>query len=82
MENQDFNELSGRLEALASLVIDLVDQLDAVHGLDSQALSKRARNLSVGLSFDAPHLEATKRVLVELADSIDRARNQRPSQGH
>lgn len=81
MTERDFNELAGRLEALSSLVIDLVDQLDAVHGLDSQALSKRTRGLSAAVSFDAPHLAATKRVLAELADSMDRARSQRLSRG-
>ena len=80
MTERDFNELAGRTEALSSLVLHLVAQLEMTQKLDSQVLSKQARDSATTLRFDAPHLDATKRNLVELADSIDRAYKWRQKQ--
>lgn len=78
----DFDELAGRIEAVASLLGNLIAVLEDSHQLDGATLAHNTRNTAQGLCFAGPHLQATKRTLIELADSIDAARTIRQSRQH
>lgn len=87
MGDADFDELSGRLEALARLVLNLVAELEDAGLMDGAAFAERNRN---NLPRPAPGaderqqavLNAAARTLRQMADSIDSARNHRQVRGH
>ncbi len=86
MNGRDFDELAGRIEAVARLTLNLVAVLEDSGLMDGRAFASNIRN---GLPRAEPGaeahqeavLEAAACALQEMADSIDFARSQRQSGG-
>ncbi len=79
MEQKYFDELAGRIDGLARIVLFLVDDAVQEGLIDGEEFTDRLRQFSLKLDFEQPHLEATKRTMVELAAQIDTVRNRRLS---
>ena len=73
----EFDELSGRIEGCARLLLNLVAQLEDQGLIDGAAFSKRNRESAQRLRFDRPNLASTRRTILELCNSLDEARQHR-----
>lgn len=77
MDDEDFNELAGRVEAISRLLLNLIAELEDGGQLNGARLSRLTAQGAEHLRFPEPHLAVTKRVLLELTRSIDDARTYR-----
>lgn len=83
MGEQDFNELAGRIEALAWLTGALVAELEDAALIDGERLTacirKTAQRRALPGALSPTVLQVSGRVLGELCASIDAARSHRRS---
>lgn len=81
MDDRDFNELAGRIEGVARLVLHLTAALEDAGTIDGPCFADGLRSAVRPSEDAAPHLTAAKQTLVELADALDDARSSRQSRG-
>ena len=74
MAEEEFNELAGRIEAIGTLVAHLVADLERRDLIDGPRFTNDMRQVARDLRFPQPHLDATRRTLLELAGALDNAR--------
>ncbi len=77
MNNDDFNELAGRIQGLGDFIMGLTMELEIHHVIDGERFTRHIQHLADNRRFDGEHLEATKRTLGELARFITDARRRR-----
>lgn len=77
MNNDDFNELAGRIQGLGDYLTSLTECLEMNHLIDGEHFTRHIRYLAENRCFDGEHLDATKRTLGELARFITDARQRR-----
>ncbi|ARO88154.1 hypothetical protein EBAPG3_010410 [Nitrosospira lacus] len=77
MADNEFNELAGRIEAISTLVLHAIADLEMSEFIDGQGFTKGMRQVAEDLQFPQPHLDATRRTLLELAGALDSARMNR-----
>lgn len=79
MDNPDFDELAGRVEAISRAVLQLAAALEQSSIIDGSQLSQRWRD-SIPQDKAGTALRMTaRRTLQELADALDDARKYRLS---
>lgn len=81
MNNDDFNELAGRIQGLTDFILRLTATLEMDGLIDGPLLTGRLRQLADGRQFPHGHLEASKLALHQLADQLDAARTVRQGDG-
>lgn len=80
MNDAEVNELAGRVEGLAQAFLHLAALLEMQCAVDGEQLSEALRQRSSGLRHPKTPAEVTdaaRRVLVDLADQLDSARDHR-----
>lgn len=77
MNNEDFNELAGRIQGLGDYIISLTECLEMNHLIDGEHFTRHIQHFAENRRFDGEHLEAAKRTLGELARFITEARQRR-----
>lgn len=77
MNNDDFNELAGRIQGLGDFILGLTTELEIQHAIDGERFTRQIQQFAENRSFEGEHLEATKRTLSELARFITEARQRR-----
>lgn len=82
MNEEYFDELAGRVEALTRTVMSAIAILEDSEVIDGPRLTKGLRQEAGRLEFDRPHLESTQRTLREISDVLDAARKHRQSLVH
>ena len=78
MENRDFDELAGRIEAVARLSLNLVAVLEDKGFMDGAVFAEALRT-GIRAPEDSPVLQAAQRTARQLAESIDSSRRFRQS---
>jgi hypothetical protein len=73
MNTSDFDELAGRIEGIGRTLMLLIVEAQESEAIDDR-FTHRLHSLAESLSFDRPHLEATKRTVLETALALDGAR--------
>ncbi len=74
MDNTDFDELAGRMEAMARAIVALAHMMELETNMDGLTLSRRWRE-SVGPQADTALRHTAHKTLHQMADSLDAARN-------
>jgi len=77
MNNDDFNELAGRIQGLGDFVLYLTAELEMKQLIDGDRLNKAVQDFAENRYFESDHLQATKRTLDELAQFLHDARMRR-----
>jgi hypothetical protein len=77
MNNTDFDELAGRIQALTDFVLHLTSALEINQIIDGAHLSETLNRFADGRRFAGSHLESTRRTLHELTQFLDEARMRR-----
>jgi hypothetical protein len=77
MNNDDFNELAGRIQGLGDYLISLTAYLEMNQLIDGEYFTRNIQRFAENRCFDGEHLDATKRTLSELARFVDEARQNR-----
>lgn len=77
MNNQAFDELAGRIQALTDFVLQLTATLEVNQTINGPRLTQGLRKFADDRQFDGGHLQATQRTLHELAQFVDDARSLR-----
>lgn len=70
MNDDDFDELAGRIQGLVDAFLMLVSMLDRAELIDSLSLSEQLRILSERRRHPGSHLAANQRTLAEIARSM------------
>ena len=77
MKDRDFDELAGRIEAVARMGMILAATLEDKGLINGPVFSQALRDTLRPASDDPAHLKAARVTLNELANSLDAARNSR-----
>lgn len=77
MNNEDFNELAGRIQGLGDFILGLTAELEIQQAIDGERFSKHIQHFAENRCFEGDHLAATKRTLNEMARFIAEARQRR-----
>lgn len=77
MQRQEFNELAGRIDGITRVLLFLIADVEEAELIDGEEFTQRLRQFSAVLNFEQPHLEPSKRTILELADRIDTVRSSR-----
>jgi len=80
MNNDDFNELAGRIQGLGDFVMHLTAELETKQLIDGERLNQGVREFAANRCFEGDHLQATKRTLNEIAQFLNDARMRRQVQ--
>jgi len=80
MNNNDFNELAGRIQGLGDFVMHLTEELEIKQLIDGERLSQGVQEFAENRCFDGDHLQVTKRTLNEIAQFLNDARTRRQAQ--
>lgn len=82
MEQDDFDELAGRIEGVSTVLLHLIADLEMREIMDGPRFTQGMRRAAEQLQFPQPHLEPTKRTLLEMASALDAARKNRQEAGN
>lgn len=77
MQGDDFNELAGRIEGLARVVLHLVARLEDDGVIDGPAMAEGLRGSIVLNEHSGSLMRTAKRTLDEAANALDEARRWR-----
>jgi uncharacterized protein YicC (UPF0701 family) len=80
MNNQDFNELAGRIQGLGDFIMHLTAALEVEQLIDGERLDQAVREFAANRCFEGDHLQATKRTLNEMVQFLSEARQRRQEQ--
>ena len=80
MNNVQFNELSGRIDGVARVLMAVIADLEMQERLDGNRFCQRLRRYADGRSQYQEHLKCVQ-VIRQIADELDAARLNR-SEGH
>ncbi len=85
MRKSEFNELAGRIEAVARLAMNLVAEMEDAGFMDGERFAQRLRrgvpHPPAGASqYQQAVLASAVQALLQMADSIDATRSRRQSQ--
>ena len=75
----DFDELEGRVDALAQALMRVVAELETKRLLDGPRVSAAWRGARPARVACTRQLQASRRVLLQMADTLDEARHARGS---
>jgi len=77
MNNEQFDELAGRIQALSDFLLHLTAELEVCKLIDGPHLSEVLRGYAEHRRFAGSHLPAAKKTLLELIEFLDDARSHR-----
>ena len=81
MDNQEFDELAGRIEGVAQAVLQLAAMLEMQGVIDGPLLSNRLRDAIPHRNADTELRQAARRTLQDLVLALDDARSARQARG-
>jgi len=79
MTDQEFNEIAGRIEAIARLATSIVAELEISGVIDGRIFTSSIRHAAQQDKGTQPYQAEMLKTLLHLSDSIDSARNNRQS---
>lgn len=82
MNEENFNELSGQIEAMGLALTHLIAALEIEGVIDGERLTSKIFQFSESRTHNMPWLPVTKRVVKAMVDDIDRARKVRHKRKH
>ncbi len=77
MEDRDFNELAGRIEGVARVVLGLAAELEISQVVDGPHFTRNLRGCIKPDADSQAHLHVAARTVMELAKTLDDARGWR-----
>ncbi|TJZ67460.1 hypothetical protein [Chitiniphilus eburneus] len=82
MEDREFDELAGRIEGVAKMVLHLVVALEDAGHINGPQYADGLRRAIQPDDKSPSHLAIAQRTVIELADALDEARARRRGPAH
>lgn len=77
MDTQDFDELAGRIDAIAQALLRVVSALEMEGIIDGPHIADQWRRVRTEPRAQGPQEQASRRTLHKMADLLDQARQAR-----
>lgn len=77
MDTKAFDELAGRVDGVAQALLRITAELEMTRRIDGTRLARGWREARPDRLAVNPQLQASRRVLLQLADQLDAARQSR-----